>query len=333
MSRSGRVRRTVPSLALAVWLALAGTGQASDEDGDLVRGTRLFSFHSNAWINQHHFLYNLAKDRVDAGELASLDAEGRRTLEAAADHYREEVIEHDLLFSSEMFNLKRWLIEQDPNRPLPPSERLAVTVEWLNRSNDVYREHLWPRHDARNRETLARNLSDLEATEERAAQRLAELAQTSWPAEPIRTDITYYSNWAGAYTSTRPVPHVVVRSLDEGPRGDWLETIYHEPTHALVGGRRGAVAEAIAAVSEELGIEVPRNLWHGFLFYFAGRVTEDLIEPITGEDYVQFMERGDVFGEYYPHLVAHAEPYVRGEIDLGSAVRRTVESWVAEHGD
>ncbi len=129
------------------------------------------------------------------------------------------------------------------------------------------------------------------------------------------------------------MPHVVVRSLDEGPRGDWLETIYHEPTHALVGGRRGAVAEAIAAVSEELGIEVPRNLWHGFLFYFAGRVTEDLIEPITGEDYVQFMERGDVFGETYAHLVEHAEPYVRGEIDLGSAVRRTVDSWVAEHRD
>lgn len=50
------------------------------------------------------------------------------------------------------------------------------------------------------------------------------------------------------------MPHVVVRSIDDGPRGDWIETVLHEPSHA------------------------------------------------------------------------HAEPYVRGEIDLDTAVRRTLES-------
>ena len=52
---------------------------------------------------------------------------------------------------------------------------------------------------------------------------------------------------------------------------------------------------------------------------------QDRLEADSGEDYPLYMVREAVYDDYYPLLVERFEPYVAGEIDLETGIRRVIE--------
>ncbi|MDH5618236.1 MAG: hypothetical protein OEZ11_06310 [Gammaproteobacteria bacterium] len=318
---------------ICIWLALLAVApgvQAQQADPSLVATTDRYEFHSNFWVNLHHFLYAQAK-KPDDGRLPrgrSLSREQWQAMNDAITWYREHLADRDLLLDERMYNIKRALIRYGPN-DVP--DHAAVTEQHrarLEAAARVYRNHYWPRHDHQNRAIWAWHESLIRALENGVLDRIADLANEPWPDGPIRVDLTWDANWAGAYCTTRPV-HAVITSRQGGPDnswppGGWLELLFHEPSHALIDPNSSAVAKAIAAAANELDIEPPRGLWHGVLFYLSGSATREGLAA-EGVEHSLLMHDEGIFSDYHAALLACMPAYLAGDIGLDEAMLRVLK--------
>lgn len=110
-------------------------------------------------------------------------------------------------------------------------------------------------------------------------------------------------------------------AVDE-PAGNWLELLIHESSHQLILSSKGFVAGTIQDVANDLGVGVPRSLWHAYLFYFSGILTQSFLAKAGKTDYTLYMERNGVFSRYYPALQAHLPDYMAGKCTLAEATRK-----------
>ena len=302
---------------------------------DVVDSTRYFHFHSNLWINMNHFLFKIAKnhksipdDSLSAQPIfEGLSAEDKSQFAEILRYYRDNLIEKDLAFSGYFYRLKSWMAKVSLEDTLAVGEFEKEHIDLLNRYKPLYIRHFWDTHHQRNMAVLAENREMIRKFEENTVTQLSKLTREKWP-DQIRVDISYYANWAGAYTTNRPA-HVVTSTADRLIAGDWIETLFHEASHTLIGRRRGAISNAITSVAEKLELQTPRGLWHGILFYLAGRVIQDQLNA-NGIDYELYMVREKVFDSYYPHLVKHVEPYISGDAKLFAMVENLIVDISAE---
>lgn len=300
---------------------------AQQNSSQAVASTDHFEFYINKWLNQHHFLFqiakSLAKDSTNAKEVFPewqqlSEKEQKLTLELL-NYYQDNWIDKSLLFNGGLYRIKRTITYwQNDQQPLVYEEDPELASYWT-RFAPIYERLFWPVHLAQNQKILQHNLPRIKAYETKAAARLSQLSQEPWPSSKIRVDVTFLADWAGAYTTTDPV-HVVTSTKEEGPEGDWVEILFHEASHKLVGGRRGKVAELIQAIAKAEKLEIPRQLWHGVLFYFAGAVIKDLLVA-DGVGYELYMIRENVFGAYHEALSKSLDPYLAGEHSLEVALK------------
>lgn len=296
--------------------------------------TKKFEFYSNLWINQHHFLYANADsaeggnwdDGFNEGELEGLSSDEKDILKEGITFYRDSVISYNLLFNRGLFNLKRKLIDFGQNDDFAIENFSDDLVLHLNRVKPVYEKYFWEKHDLSNREIVTRNLEFINRYENQIFDRIATLAQQSWKDEKVRVDVSYYANWAGAYTSTQPETHVVITSQGRGIEGDWLELLFHEPSHSIISGSEYKVAEAISEAAENLELNPPRNLWHSLLFYFSGIAVQEALEDEEIE-YELYMIRNDVFGNHHEVIFEHMPGYVNGETTLEEALKKLITAY------
>src|SRR5689334_22793015 len=88
-------------------LLLLASGSASAQ-ADVFGSRPRFEFHSNFWINLHHFLYRLAQPAGPPLRTPLLPPSGilgveeQQVWNEAISFYRDHVIQHDLLFDDEM---------------------------------------------------------------------------------------------------------------------------------------------------------------------------------------------------------------------------------------
>lgn len=308
------------------------TDQTVESDQFIV--TNHFEFYSNFWINQHHFLYANADsaeggnwdDGFTEGELKDLSPTEKDILKEGITFYRDSVILYDLLFNRGLFNLKRKLIDFDQDDSFAIENFSDDLVLHLNRVKPVYKKYFWERHNQSNREIVTRNLEFINRYENQIFERIATLAQQPWKNEKVRVDVTYYANWAGAYTSTRPETHVVITSQGLGIEGDWLELLFHEPSHSIISRSEYKMAEVISEVSENLGLNPPRNLWHSLLFYFSGIAVQEALAK-EGIEYELYMVRNDVFGNHHEVIFKHMPAYINGEATLEEALEGLITAY------
>lgn len=302
--------------------------QASDP----VITTDRFEFYNNFWINLHHFLYQKAARGKDTewdsvfskDVLNKMSSAEKERLGKAIVLYKDQVIDKDLLFNGELFSLKRALIEFEEGDEVKIEEADQGVIRTLNDMSPIYKKYYWDQHTQSNLKVIEERLAIIEKYENAAFKRIEKLSRRAWRKEKVRIDLSYYSNWAGAYTTVDPITHAVLSSQIEGPEGDWLELLYHEPTHEIISSRRYAVAETINRVAGELNVDAPRGLWHAILFYITGVVTQEFLEK-EGVEYELYMFRKDVFSAYHEVLKAHGPGYMNGEIDLEEYVTRLIK--------
>lgn len=113
------------------------------------------------------------------------------------------------------------------------------------------------------RELLAQHGDSMAAWESR-------VFREPWSAAPVRVDVTAYSNWAGAYTTSGP-SHITVSSTSAGNQNDQgLEILFHEVLHTMDDSLRSSLVVAFRAN----GKAPPRDLTHTFIFYTAGALAK-----------------------------------------------------------
>ena len=154
----------------------------------------------------------------------------------------------------------------------------------LNACMPAYARALWPRHRAAGEAVLQHLKQQLAQHEETMARRLAEALEGTWPDTPIRTDITAYANWAGAYTDDSPA-NITLSSYDEEVSGSYaFELLFHEAGHTI--GFEKSLLSATDNALKQTGLENNRY-WHYILFYVPGKLTA---ETLGDPDYVPYSE-------------------------------------------
>lgn len=309
----------------------------SPNDNDYIGESEYFIFYSNYWLNMHHFLnYNaVIADTTKAmyvnEELtANLTEDETGLLEFLVRFYREELISKDLRSSDYMQGVKEFLIYQTPDslKDIPP--RYAFHLKVLDKFSPVYKAHFWDKHNGSNKAILQKYKTLLESTETGVVDELTELTKEFWDGEKIRVDITYRAKndlrnkRDRPFTSVRPT-HVVMNSAEDEVKGNWLELLYHEASHHLISPVAGFIGGTINNTSEVRGLRVPRGMWHAYLFYLSGKVTQSALAENGMEDYEMYMVRNNVFSWFMPYFNKHMPGYIAREVTLEETTRLIME--------
>jgi hypothetical protein len=241
----------------------------------------LFSFHSNPWLNLHHILWS----RGDGAPLPAAMSDADRAAWTAGIESYASYSKRNLIFDEELVAMKEALRTTEGRTSLEGLPIAGGARETLERLMPIYRRHWWADHDRTNREWIAavRPLVDRHgAAINQAMVRAYEIAK---PDNPVWVDVSVRAHPNGAY-ETGPMTHVMISSVDQRYRGyAALEMLFHERSHAWDAG----LDRPVAAAAKELGVTVPRQLWHAVLFYTAGELTARELKA-HGIDYKHFAE-------------------------------------------
>jgi len=269
--------------------------------------SELFTFHSDVFVNFHHFLYRWGQagpgadtsnlnpsirvrpDDIEVYE--RMDASQREQWDTPVTVYRLGVIDRDLLFDEGMVALRDCLVMAG-NFCDRLAARDEATVEMLAENIGIYRTFFWDRHNQANRDWIAEMIPLAQRFEAEIAPRVAAAYTGAWPESRNRVDATYYANRVGGYTTADG--HITISSVDEDIQGYLgLELLFHEASHGDT--LEGPLRRLIRRSFDAIGAETPRDLWHMAIFYTAGHVTRAVLAE-AGIDYPQtYAESGGIF--------------------------------------
>jgi hypothetical protein len=247
------------------------------------QSTALFAFHSNAWLNLHHFARLSARGGPAPTGLS--DDESRQWT-AGVEFYKPYAT-RDLLADEGMVAIKSALRGAEGRSSLDGIAIDAGLRATLERLMPIYQKHWWPAHDRANRAWIAAVLPLLERHGAALSQAMARAYETKWPSDPIPVDLSVTAGPVGAYTSGPPT-HVTIASSDAGYQGlKALEMVFHEGSHSSISDLFQRVRRAAAGQN----VTVPPQLWHGVLFFTAGELTTRELKA-HGIAYTEYADAG-----------------------------------------
>jgi hypothetical protein len=269
-----------------------------------------FDFHSNFWVNLHHFLYQQAIAK-------SPEQSGSEAWNQALDVYRTGITKHELL-SRDIAGINIALSKIENAESLQNSGIDPELTQTLERAAPVYRTRWWPQHNRQNLAWIDAATPLVAKYEAVMKKELSAAYRTPWPSQPIRTDVAEYASWAGAYTVLEPT---LITISNAGPAP--LETLFHEASHGMI----QKISDALAAeLDSQKKLFQRRAFWHAVLFYTAGEVAERHLDHYTMFGVKDgILERG--WPGALPILEKDWKPYLDGKTDLATAVHRLVDDY------
>lgn len=322
------------ALAAVLVTALSGCaknpGPAVAEADVAAPGQPVFQFHADGfWLNLHHFLYVLgrhqaglpdASRRAVAGApdeartgLTDADAAARAAWQSALDYYATGPSLKDAVFDKVLVEGVGSLARFDD------LERAPLDAAWaaaLQTAAPVYRQHWWPQHRSANMRWVAQMVPQLREHANPVLTFLLKAWGERWPAAGYPIQVSAWSNWAGAYSTSGDL--LVISSSDDALRGTsiGLEILFHEAMHQWDDAFHDALVAA--AVAEDL--RFPGGLSHALIFFTAGEAVRAAIP-----DHQPYAERFGIWqrrsGRFLPAIEAHWAPYLAGPA-LGEADAR-----------
>ena len=225
----------------------------------------LFAFHSNRWLNLHHF----ARASARGGPAPTgLSEEDSRHWAAGVEFYKPYGA-RDLLADEGMVAIKSALRGAEGKTSLDGIAIDSGLKATLERLMPIYQKRWWPEHDRANRAWIAAVQPLLARHGIALSQALTRTYDTTWPSTPVPVDLSVTAGPVGAYTSGPPT-HVTISSSDRSYQGlASLEMLFHEGSHSPVSNLFQRVRQA----ADDQQAPVPPQLWHGVLFYTAGELT------------------------------------------------------------
>jgi len=301
---------------------------APSKQATRVDATEHFEFHSDPWINLHHFLYQWAREDEGIGagrghvavperrsDFALTDPE-LDAWESALTFYRRAVAARDH-FDEQMLAQKRAMLDLRGDLRAQPPDIIPGIASALATAMPVYLARWWSSHDHANREWIAEVVPLLRRHEARYVELTDRIYGAQWPRERRRVDASAYANPHAGYTAEG---HIVIYSTDAGNQGLYgLETVLHEVQHTVEVGRSARVR--LRAAFESAGIDPPPNLWHAIVFATAGEFVRAAAEAEElPEHKPYFLREGfDQLGGWSAAVHAaqqHWLPVVRGEASV-----------------
>lgn len=357
-----RARRHFQKVRAIVFFLLATSASARPQSNYGPAPLPVFELHSGFWINLHHALYHDAKARsapaapertektspsgirVSADAKPALTATEQKIWDAAVSYYAANFAAKDLVFSTELIELKDQLGDFEDCDELSGKKRKfcdaglpSKLTQVLESAAPVYRAHLWPEHDRANRRWILRVTPLVQEQGVSLSERLADIYQTRWPRQKIRVDLTGHANSAGAYTTADPL-RITISSLDPRNQGAAaLEVLFHEGSHGIA----EPVQAAIIRECRQRDKAIPRDLWQALVFYTTGEVLRPVLTSgksapggkdaaDAGDNYTPYALREGLYQRgwsgYFLLLQQFWQPYLDGTATFDDAIARMVSA-------
>ena len=311
-----------PALVVAALLCvLVMAAEASAQDRPSVTVGR-YRLQSNPWVNLHQRLIYEARFKWDRPP-AGLDGEDLAKWAKAVEAYRAYVGRRHPIFNKELVSLNKTLSET--NADGLPASVPAAAKQLLEAAMPLYRRAQWAEDDRANRFWIAVAESLLASAGEELAEAHAKAYAVPFPKR-IVVDVTAFAWEFGAYTvGEGEYAHAVISSTVKGTQGfGALESLMHEPSHAIVGADSHAIGSDLKRLSAETGLRPMANLWHAILFYTSGELTRRALARRGVSDYRPFildMYEGPYRG-FRPSLETHWQAYLDGKASREAALRQ-----------
>jgi len=291
----------------------------------------IFRFEADGfWLNLHHFLYVLgraeakvADSRRESVAGAPADqAEGMKLLsETERQTWREAVTLYagtlsmkDVVFDADLVEITNQL-KRAPADKSPASLKINQAVAAvLDRAAPIYRKAWWTRHRDANRAWVASLQPLLKQYGPQVLTYVTRVYQLPWTRDGYPVQISAWSNWAGAYSTSFSL--LVVSSLNKGNAGSQgLEAVFHEAMHQW----DDAVAMKLEVLAKANDTKVKENLDHALVFYTAGEAMRSIVPGHTPmADVAGIWNRG--LGPFKPALDKYWKPYLEGKTTLDAAL-------------
>lgn len=325
-----------------IFLWMCSSGHAQHRGDDSMATTEYFEFHSNYWINLHHFLYQkasgsqLRKLKEDGNQYLeigedkvqlTLSAADEKTLSEAISYYKDSIISKSLLF--DLGQERVWLQRREAGVRISDTTFSKRYTEILNKVSPVYSKHFWPLHEKQNAAILKLQLPSIKRFERTVITKMEGFAMKKWPVTTkVRVDVSAYANYAGAYTPTRPRFNIFISSLDpSSEKMDFVETILHEGSHLLF-NYGGPFREGIALIFDQKKLEIPypKQLWHAALFYLCGRSVQDELQNNGYTEYRMIMDTRTIFSSYNTKVFrAGLEQYYQDKTNFNNTIAQLLD--------
>ena len=170
----------------------------------------LFTFHSNAWLNLHHYVRSNAR----GGPAPTGLTDEERAQWAAGVEFYKPYVPRDLNADDGMVAIKTALRGAEGKSSLDGIAIDAALKATLERLMPIYQKRWWPEHDRANREWIAAMRPLVDRHGAALSQALARVYGVSWPREPIPVDLTVTAGASGAYGTSEPSAHITIVSVD-----------------------------------------------------------------------------------------------------------------------
>lgn len=297
----------------------------------------LFDFHSEFWINLHHFLYRQAildapgkgplpspLTQSDLAQLQQLSPEERAKWETAVSYYKTSMVDRDLLFDQEMCAIKNTLEDADSSPDLANIQMSAELKQALLTAAPIYKKYWWTEHNTQNQQWVNQVKPLVKEFGPGISEALIRIYDSPWPQYPVRVDVVAYANWTGAYTTLEPTRSTISSTNPANQGTAALEVIFHETSHGMMDKVMDAFRVAEANVNAHGGKYHTGSLWHAVLFYTAGEL---VAERVPG--YVPYAEKNGLWtrvwtGPARSLIERDWQPHMNGHLTLSAAITSLV---------
>jgi len=223
----------------------------------------LFTFHSNAWLNLHHYVRSNAR----GGPAPTGLTDEERAQWAAGVEFYKPYVPPDLNADEGMVAIKTALRGAEGKSSLGGIAIDAALRATLERMMPIYQKRWWPEHDRANREWIAAMRPLVDRHGAALSEALARVYGVSWPRDPIPVDLTVTAGASGAYGTSEPSAHITI-AASSFREYSALEMLFHESTHGIV-----PLYQWVGQAAATQKVTVPPQLSHAVLFYTAGELT------------------------------------------------------------
>lgn len=311
-------------------------GVATHAQDKMLLETKHYRFYSSELLNVHLLLYKHAtqikSEKVADDSLSVYLNRARVGSDAkmidALKYYRDSITKKDMLFDSTMRKFSVMLATGKPK------DAIGWQVEAMKHITAIfpfYKKRVWPSIDSANKAWVQQVKNDLSKYEELIITRLQKIYDDTMPAEKIRVDLGVYATWAGAYSYSQDIDHIIISTFEEanqGPLG--VEIVFHEGSHFLMDRIYNTAQEYFN--SKNLPND-RRQPWHTVLFYTTGNVVKEAyasqgINFLPYYKHAKFEERRS-FKVATDALALYWDAYMRGEGTQEETLKKVMDHILA----
>lgn len=254
---------------------------------------------------------------------APLSKSERDIWNTAVSYYADKFAGRSQVFDDELIGISAALMASpdSADSQLVSAGLSKEHIQVLNNAAVVYHKYWWPAHEKSNQQWIAAIEPKVSEMQDKIIPRLESVFESSWPASPLRVDVTF---WVDAIGGAYTIDHTTISSSTDSLEGMYpVELLFHEGAHAIVHELQKALSKACEEQKKDCG-----DLWHAIQFYTLGELMggELLKEGIYYAPYpVKYgVYRSARWTRYLVIIEKDWKPYLEGKQSFDEAVRSLV---------